>query len=105
MRASNHRLMGQMEKETRLNDPNNVVDTDIEGFWIPNRGREAAIQDHIAIVSDEDTSRLVTQCDGGSQLLQARVHWMSGKWNHFDGKREMFSQGGHALRLVGHHKK
>ena len=43
MRPSYHCLMGQMEKETSLNDPNNLVDTDIEGFWIPNARREAAI--------------------------------------------------------------
>ena len=43
MRPSNHRLMGQMEKETRLNDPNNLVDVGIEGFWIPNGRREAAV--------------------------------------------------------------
>ena len=97
--------MGQMKKETRLNDPNNLMDVGIESFWIPNAIWEAAVKNHIAIVGDKDTPRLVTRCDGGSQVLQARAHWMSGKWNHFNWQWEMFSQGGHALRLVGHHKK
>ena len=97
--------MGQMEKETRLNDPYNLVEVGIESFWIINTIGEAAVKNHIAIVGDKDTSRLVTRCDGGSQILQALAHWMGGKWNHFDWQREMFSQGGHALRLVGHHKK
>src|SRR5579871_3182400 len=105
MRPSNHRLMGQMEKETGLNDPNNLMDTSIEGFWTPNGRGEAAIQNHIAIVGDKGIPRLVTRCDGGSQVLQARAHWMGGKWNHLDWKGETFSQVGHALRLVGNHKK
>src|SRR5690348_209462 len=105
MRSSNHRLMGQMEKETSLNDPNHLMDVGIESFWIPNGRREAAVQNYIAVIRHKDTSRPLTHLDGSSQVLQALAHWMGGKRDHFDGKWETFSQGGHSLRLVGNHNK
>jgi hypothetical protein len=97
--------MGQLEKETSFNDPNNLVDLYIEGFWIPNGRREAAVQNHITVVGDEDTPRPVTQFDGGEEALLALAHWMGGKWNHFDWNREKLTQVGHSLRLVGNHSK